>query len=318
METPRRSRWIIPTALIVGCLPWLILFTIGMVWFITKLAGLSGPVYSSDKIALVRISGVITAGQSSAGLFGGSTAGSERIVKQLEKARLDDSVKAILLRINSPGGSPAGSQEVYDEIMRIRKQGKVVVTSMGDVAASGGYYIASASDKIYANGSTITGSIGVIFETTDMSSLYKKIGIEPEVIKTGKYKDTGGGLRKLTPDERKLIRGIIDDTFDQFIRAVSVGRKMPRARVRQLADGRVFTGRQAKKIGLVDAIGGLQEAKAATARQAGIKGEPKVIEYEKDFWANLRGGAESESMRAAQRDEAIIRRLLQMAPELAP
>jgi protease-4 len=202
--------------------------------------------------------------------------------------------------------------------MKIRKEHKTVVTSMGDLAASGGYYIASASDKIYANGSTITGSIGVIYQGSDMSGLYKKIGIQPEVIKTGKYKDTGSPARQLRPDERKLIQDLINDTFQQFIQAVSEGRKMPESKVRSLADGRIFTGRQAKKLGLVDEIGGLQQAKMGTAKLAGISGEPKIVEYDKGFWESLGAGsdADSEALKMDNKDLAIVRRLLQVAPEL--
>jgi protease IV len=320
MEKRNGSKFIIPIALVVGCLPWLMLFGLVAVLIIGGIAGLAFSGSSSlggDQIALIHLSGVITAGEGGGGLFD-SSVGSESVIKQLERARKDKSIKAIILRINSPGGSPAGSQEVYDEIMKIRKDGKIVVTSMGDLAASGGYYIASASDKIYADGSTITGSIGVIYQGSNMVGLYKKIGIQPQVLKTGKYKDTGSPARELRPDEKKLIQDMLNDTFQQFIKAVSDGRKMPVAKVRSLADGRVFTGLQAKKLGLVDEIGGLQDVKMATAKMAGIKGEPKVTEYDKGFWDAIGASSDtdSESLKVDGKDLAMVRRLLQVAPEL--
>ncbi|MDO8683759.1 MAG: signal peptide peptidase SppA [Armatimonadota bacterium] len=313
-----RNALVIGIATVVGCLPWLIITGIFFVLLIVCATGLyNKPSYGGgNKIALIHITGVVTAGEGGDGLFG-SVAGSEGIVDQLERARNDDSIKAVVLRINSPGGSPSGSQEVYDEIMRLRRDGKVVVTSVGDLAASGGYFIAAASDKIYANGSSITGSIGVITETADMSKLFQKIGIDHEVLKTGKYKDMGSNLRKLTPEEKQIMNAMLDDIFRQFIRAVSLGRKMPESEVRKLATGRVFTGRQAEKLGLIDTIGGLQEAIKGAAREAGISGEPKVVEYGRGFWGGVFRESESESIKMTSREEAVIRRLLLAAPELA-
>jgi len=313
-DMSNRTKVIIPIAIAVGCLPWLVLFVIAVIALIGAMAGMSGGPISGDQVALVHITGVISSGTGGDGLFSGGGAGAERVVKQLERARKDDDVKAIVLRINSPGGSAAGSQEVYEEIVRIRKGGKIVVASMGDVAASGGYYVASAANKIYANGSTITGSIGVITETSDMSQLFKKIGIDFEVIKSGKHKDMGSGLRKLTPEERQIFQAMIDDVFKQFITAVSQGRRMPESDVRKIADGRIFTGRQAKKIGLVDAIGGLRDATLGAAREAGIAGEPKVVEYDKTFFDTFFGSAETRSVRMTREEEMILRRLLQSSP----
>lgn len=215
---------------------------------------------------------------SDGGLFSDSSAGSERVVEQLERARKDEAVKAVVIRINSPGGSAAASEEIYKQILIVRKT-KPVYASMGDVAASGGYYIASACDRIYANGSTITGSIGVIMEATDLSGLFDKIGVDVQTIKSGKYKDMGSPSRALTPEEKQLIQGMIDDTYQQFVDAVSAGRKMPRARVMELATGRIYTGRQARNLNLVDEIGGLRDAVLAAGKAGGIKGEPVVNKY---------------------------------------
>ena len=276
-QPPSKPRWVWPTIIGGGCLLLVILFILA----VGAIVGGSSAMQRGSHIALIRVDGVITGGQSGGSVFGGSGAGSEDLISQLEKARKDDDAKAIVIRINSPGGSAAGSEEVYNEIMRIRKEGKPVYTSMGDVAASGGYFIASACDKIYADTSTLTGSIGVIFETTDISGLYKKLGINPEVVKSGKFKDIGSPNRALTPDERALLQGMINDVYLNFVESVSKGRKIPFANVKKIADGRVFTGRQAKKLKLVDEIGGLQDTLSAAAKAGGIEGEPKVATYGK-------------------------------------
>ncbi|MBI2842418.1 MAG: signal peptide peptidase SppA [Armatimonadetes bacterium] len=276
-RTPRRwAGWWIPAGIGCGCLFWL---AIGLAIVGGLVAIVSSPEAPGPKVALIHVDGVITAG-TSGGIFGGGAAGSETIVSRLERARKDDQVKAVVLRINSPGGSAAGSEEVYREIKRVREK-KPVYTSMGDVAASGGYYIASACDRVMADGSTITGSIGVIMESSNLSGLLDKLGIEIEVVKSGKFKDMGGPHRSLTPQERQLIQDMIDDTFEQFIEAVSQGRKMPKENVRELATGQVFTGRQAKNLGLVDEIGGLREAVIAAGRAGGIAGEPRVVDYDR-------------------------------------
>ncbi|MEK6538303.1 MAG: signal peptide peptidase SppA [Nitrospirota bacterium] len=221
-----------------------------------------------EKIAVVKIEGVLLE--------------SKDIIEELREHRENKSVKAILLRIDSPGGAVAPSQEIYTEVLKIREEGKKkIVTSMGSVAASGGYYIASASDKIVANPGSVTGSIGVIIELANVSGLMKKVGVESVVIKSGKFKDVGSLFRTMTTEERELLQGVIDDTYDQFIEAVSVGRGISKEDLIPIADGRVFTGRQAKKLGLVDELGSMQDAIRITAEMAGIKGEPDIIEKKK-------------------------------------
>ena len=223
-----------------------------------------------NKIALVKIEGVIL--------------DSREIIEELKEYNSNESVKAILLRIDSPGGAVAPSQEIYEEVKKIRDEGKKkIVTSMGSVAASGGYYIASVSDKIVANPGSITGSIGVIMELANVSGLMKKVGVESVIIKSGKYKDMGSVFRTMTKEERDLLQGLMDDVHDQFIEAVAVGRDIEKERLIPIADGRVFTGRQAKELGLVDEIGNMQDAIRIAADMVGIVGEPSILEKKKRF-----------------------------------
>lgn len=241
----------------------LILFFI-LFFIIGRLMGGPGPARFAfgDKIAVIEIRGVIT--QSSG------------IIEELQQYGEDEGVKAIVLRIDSPGGGVGPSQEIYREVMKIRSK-KKVVTSMGSVAASGGYYIACASDLILANPGTITGSIGVIMEFTNFEELLKKIGIKGVVVKSGEYKDLGSPLREMSPEEKRILQSVLDNVHQQFIQAVMEGRKMDRERVLQVADGRILTGEQAKQLGLVDQIGNLQDAIDAAAKLVGIEGKPTVL-----------------------------------------
>jgi protease-4 len=191
-------------------------------------------------------------------------------------------VKAIILRIDSPGGGVGPSQEIHREILKVKSK-KKVVTSMGSVAASGGYYIACASDLIVANPGTITGSIGVLMEFTNIEELFKKIGIKGVVLKSGEHKDIGSPFREMTPEEKKIIQGVIDNVHQQFIMAVAKGRKLDQAKVVEIADGRILTGEQAKQLGLVDQIGNLQDAIDIVAKMVGIEGKPNVLYPKRRF-----------------------------------
>lgn len=218
-----------------------------------------------DRIALIRVEGVIMDSQVT--------------IDELKRFGDNPAVKAIVLRIDSPGGGVVPSQEIYDAVRRVRnKSSKAVITSMGSVAASGGYYIAAATDRIVANPGTLTGSIGVIMETANIEGLLQKIGVEGVVVKSGKYKDVGSPLRKMTDDEHGLLQNVMDDVHKQFIEAVAEGRALDASDVQALADGRIFTGRQAKEAKLVDELGNLEDAIQLAADVAGIEGEPKVVE----------------------------------------
>jgi len=225
---------------------------------------------TEDRIALVRIEGVILDAQST--------------VTELKRFGENPTIKAIVLRIDSPGGGVVPSQEIYDAVQRVRsKHNKAVIASMGTVAASGGYYIAAATDRILANPGTLTGSIGVIMETANVEGLLKKIGVEGIVVKSGKFKDVGSPLRKMSEEEQALLQAVMDDVHRQFIDAVAEGRSMEVGAVQALADGRIFTGRQAKEAKLVDELGNLEDAIQLAADLAGIEGEPKVVEPRRRF-----------------------------------
>ena len=205
---------------------------------------------------------------------------SRPFVEDLERFLAISSIKALVIRINSPGGGVAASQEMYFALKRAAKELPVVV-SMGGVAASGGYYAAIAADTIIANPGTTTGSIGVIAQIGQWYKLMEKIGLDNVVIKSGRFKDTGNPWREMNRAERDYLQGWIDDTYEQFIEAVSEERNMSLKEVKKVADGRVFTGRQALELGLVDRLGDFQDAIDLAGEMAGIKGKPEIIEKKK-------------------------------------
>jgi protease IV len=218
-----------------------------------------------DRIAVVYLDGVIF--------------NSKTINENLKGYGDDSRVKAILLRMDTPGGGVAASQEIADQLKWLRNEkGKKVVISMGSVGASGGYYIACAADKIYANPGTITGSIGVIAEWVNYASLLKWAQMQPEVIKSGEFKDVGSPTRPITTKERDYLQGLINQMYEQFVGAVADGRKdLTRERIKQLADGRVYTGEEALREKLIDELGNYEKALKGTADLVGIKGEPQVV-----------------------------------------
>jgi len=215
-----------------------------------------------EKVGIVELNGVI--------------AESRQILEQIKAFRDNDSVKSIVLRIDSPGGAVGPSQEIYREIRKTIEV-KKVIASLGSIAASGGYYIAAAADGIVSNPGTITGSIGVILGYTNFEALFEKIGLSPVVIKSGEYKDMASPVRKMTDAERKLLQDFSDNVHTQFIDHVAQGRKIPSSQVRDIADGRIFSGEKAKELGLVDRLGNLEDAIEWAGRLGGIKGDISAI-----------------------------------------
>jgi protease-4 len=221
-----------------------------------------------DKVGVVDIFGPIT----SAG----------KTVRLIEKYAKDSSIKGILVHIDSPGGAVAPSQEIYDALLRARKK-KKVVASMATLAASGGYYIAVGADKIVANPGTITGSIGVIMGFADVRDLMAKLGVKSIVIKSGRFKDIGTSARQFTDEDRKMLQDVIDDVYMQFVETVAKERKLEIAKVKELADGRIFSGRQGKELGMVDQLGGFKDAIKLLTTLAGISREPVLVREKEKF-----------------------------------
>ncbi len=246
-------------------------------------------------ITLVLLAVAFIVGRSNrygAGMFDGDTIALLRIegpifdvrwhMDQVRDLMEDDGIKAVVLRIDSPGGAVAPTQELYTELLKL-KEIKPVVTSMGTVAASGGYYLSCATDWIVSNPGTITGSVGVIMEFTNLEDLFSKLGVSSRTIKSGKFKDTGNPMRPMTDEEETLLQAMIMDTYDQFVEAVLEGRSVDEDKVRPYLDGRVLTGRQAHKLGLVDELGNINDAIEKATEMAGLTEVPEEIyEPERD------------------------------------
>lgn len=235
-----------------------------------------------DKIALVRLLGPIS--QEGGGLLPfGPAASARRIVELLERARRDRAVKAVILELNTPGGSVVGSARIHEEVLRLRQAGKPVVALMTEVAASGGYYVASAADRIVADPSTLTGSIGVLVVLPNLQEFNRRIGVRTVVFKSGRFKDMGNPDRPVTPEEEAIFRALVREAYERFVRVVAQGRRMDRGRVLQLADGRIYTGAQAHRLGLVDTLGSLDDA-VALARELARLPRARVVEYTGGGW----------------------------------
>lgn len=246
---------------------------------------------SKDKIALIMLSGPIYSDGNYS--FMQNPYSAEGVKEALRSALEDENIKGVLLRIDSPGGTVAATQEIYSVLLKVRKQ-KPVVVSMGDMAASGGYYISSAADRIYAENGTLTGSVGVIMNFTSFQELTKKIGVTSQVIKSGKYKDIGSSHRLLTKDDKILLQNIVDSTYKQFLTAIIQGRtdrkdnyklpkkNLPVSTLKKYADGRVITGEQALQYGFVDNIGSIYDAETAirelVKEKFGLEGL-SIVEY---------------------------------------
>jgi len=245
--------------------------TFFLIYAFMNLSGMNGfskVMSTGDKIAIIKIEGVITQ--------------SDEVIKQIEECTKNDNVKGLLVRVNSPGGAVAPSQEIYDELVRFKKSGKKLVVSMGSLAASGGYYIAAPADKIIANPGTITGSIGVIINFTNFKKILEKVGIKNETIKSGKLKDVGSPFRDMTPEEKAVMQGMIDNVYEQFVTVIAKERNLSIEEVKHLADGRIYSGEQAVELKLVDQLGNLHVAKDVIMELTGITNEKAFFEKKKE------------------------------------
>ncbi|HBL17299.1 MAG: hypothetical protein A2X36_05940 [Elusimicrobia bacterium GWA2_69_24] len=263
------------------------------------------PSSAGDSVGVIHLSGVITTPDDGPSFGSGPKNWSRKIEKLAEKKE----VKAIVLEINSPGGSVGAVQEIHGTILRMRKKyKKPFIAHFGDVAASGGYYVAAACDKIVSHPGSLLGSIGVIFSHSNIEGLLGKIGVRSESIKSGKMKDIGSMTRPMTAEERQLLQSLIDNAYGQFLGAVSEGRRMPKEKLRALADGRIFTGEQGLQAGLVDELGGLWDAVQLAGKLANIKGEPKVYRENESF-ANIMELLNSEISDALSPQAGLLREL---------
>jgi len=264
-------KWVWAFVAVSGILLW------GCVALCVVLTFASRPTETvGDSVAVIRVEGTIVSGRSERPWSTDTYVYSENIAEYLKQVEENPRVEAIVLRIDSPGGSVVGSDEIYQALLVIEKP---LVVSMGELAASGGYYIACAADRILANPGTLTGSIGVISMVPNVEELMEKIGVEVLVLKSGALKDEGSAFREMTEEEREVWQRIIDEAYDQFVGIVADGRDLPSEAVRELADGRVYTGQQALELGLVDELGNLSEAIDVAAEIGGIVDEPRIIEY---------------------------------------
>ncbi len=228
---------------------------------------------------------------------------SENIVRQIKKYRESPSVKGIVLRIESPGGGVSASQEIYEEVKKTRDGGKPVVVSMGSVAASGGYYVSCGATKIVANPGTVTGSIGVISQFMNFNQLMGKVGVGTTTVKSGKFKDTGSPYREMTEEEKKYFQETIDDVYQQFLSVVETERKLSHDAAKKLADGRIFTGKKAYEVGLVDTLGTYEDAIALAAHLAKISGTPKLVkERKKERLSDILFGSLKEEIVGLKQD----------------
>jgi protease-4 len=226
-----------------------------------------------NRVALVEVQGLILS--------------AEDVVRELEEHLEDAGIRAVVVRVESPGGVVGPSQEIHDAVVRVRQKGKPVVVSMGAIAASGGYYLAAPANHIVASPGTLTGSIGVLMQLAEIEGLLKKVGVHLEVIKAGRHKDVGNFARAMTPEERAILQALLDDMYDQFVTVVAEGRRLDRAKVLELADGRIYTGRRAKELGLVDSLGGLEDAVSTAGKLAGISGKPHLVRPRRPFLTDV-------------------------------
>jgi protease-4 len=249
-------------AIALGVIAGVLALFFAAVWILVALlegTGLPG----GQKVAIVELEGLILE--------------SEPLVRELREHQENRAVRAVVFRINSPGGVVGPTQEIYAAIQRLRKAGKPTVASLGSVAASGGYYVATAADRIYANPGTLTGSIGVVMQMANLEGLLKKVGVDYVVVKSGQYKDLGSFARAMSAEERRILQALLDDVYNQFVEAVAQGRRLEREAVLGFADGRIVSGQQARELRMVDALGGLDEAIEEAARLAGLPERPRLI-----------------------------------------
>ncbi|MEW6518911.1 MAG: signal peptide peptidase SppA [Thermodesulfobacteriota bacterium] len=278
----------------------LMFFGFGITFFVVSMGRQAGKshflVTDNETVGIIQLKGLIT--------------DADKILDQLLQFRQLKSVKAVVVRIDSPGGAVGASQEIFSEIARLNKV-KPVVASMGSVAASGGYYAALGAGKIVASPGTLTGSMGVIFKFPNLEKIFQKIGYKDEVIKSGELKDIGSPSRPLTAEERSLLQGLLDEVHEQFIRDIAQSRNLPAEDVRKVADGRIFSGETAKNLGLIDQLGNFNDAVSLAASLAGMESETPTLVYPEDDDLSL------FKMLAEQNASSLLRGFISRNPILS-
>lgn len=284
--------WLIPVSIIVGILLACVMLPLGALAIFSIVGAGSSAASSSSlpaatwqeelisgsgraRIVVITVSGTI--GAEGGGLFGGGL-GQSALLSQIKQARKDPEVKAIVLRVDSPGGGVVASNELYVELKKLRDEGKTMVVSMGSMAASGGYYISAPAHRIYANADTFTGSLGVIMTLTNYEETYEKLGLKDYVFKSGEFKDIGSGTREPSAEDAAIFQSIIDGAYQGFVDVIVEGRKLSREEVLKIADGRIYNGTQALENGLIDELGGLDDAIEGAQELAGLE-EARVVRY---------------------------------------
>lgn len=284
---PRKSKWKM-YLLVAGFLVLLIGASLAAI-----MGTFGSNLYSTgDKIAVIYVEGSIVSGSIYDGL---GYATPDGINENIRQAMEDENVKAIVLRVDSPGGSSTAGEEIYEEVKKAHDAGMPIVVSMGNVAASAAYHISVPADVIVANPSTMTGSIGVIWTFENMSAYNEKEGIQYYIAKSGEFKDMGGSWRGLTDEEKEYADSVIIDVYETFVTDVAEGRNMSVSEVKDLADGRIYTGKKAKELGLVDELGNFYDAIDIATELAGIEGEPTVVYMNKPSISSLLFGSESQT-----------------------
>lgn len=264
-----------------------------------------------DRILLLHVDGVIMPGIDGTAFGSGGTS-SDEMQAQLDQAMEDDTLKGIIVRVNSPGGDVVASDEIYRKLLEVKEETNLpLVFSFGSTAASGGYYIATAGDKIVSNPLTVTGSIGVIMSSYNYSELADKVGVKEVIIKSGDLKDIGSGMRKMTEEEKNVLQSVVNDAFDRFVEVIATGRDLTEEKVRDLADGRIYTGQQAKKLQLVDELGTLEDAIEITEEMAGVT-DATVVRYAERF--NFSSLFRMASKQLSGRQVQSVAEMLEMKP----
>lgn len=249
--------------------------TLGVVVYVFTFFAGSRPARAENHVGVITVEGILTDSQD--------------VLDQIKYFEKEERIKAIVVRVNTPGGGVVPSEEIYAAIQELRKK-KKIVASMGSIAASGGYLVACGAEKIVASPGTITGSISALMHFASVEELLKKVGVKSQVVKSGKFKDIGSPMREMTAEEKELLQFVVDDIFDHFLDIIVKERKIPKEKLKEIADGRIFTGRQAKVLGLVDELGGLEDSVKLAARLAGVKDSPEAVyapRKKKSFWGVL-------------------------------